>query len=89
MFFLPFANKTFSYLLQTKKFVENRMKTTALRGSITHNMHKLGVEYKRLSSRVFLSFLYGFRSEGMFPFLKDIPLSLKVFFSLLLQFNFV
>lgn len=76
MFFLPSANCIFY------KFVQNRMKTTALGGSITYNMHKLGVEYKRLSNRVSLSFMHGFRSEGIFPFLKGITSFLKVFFSL-------
>lgn len=60
------------------------MKTAALGGSITHNMHKLGVEYKRLSNSISLSFMYGFRSEEMFLFLKNIILFLEVFSSLLL-----
>lgn len=65
MFFLPSANYIFY------KFVENRMKTTALGGSFSYNMCKLGAEYKRLRNNVSLPFMCGFRSEAMFLFLKD------------------
>lgn len=47
------------------------MKTTALGGSFSYNMCKLGAEYKRLRNNVSLPFMCGFRSEAMFLFLKD------------------
>lgn len=68
MFSLPSANCIFY------KFVENRMKTTALGGSI----HIIYINWEYTINSI--SFMYGFRPEGMFPFLKDIASFLKVFF---------